>query len=83
MSLPAAAAAAAVRRGRPSLPPEERLRRIKACKEAWAQRNLATLRRIQAEYQRTPEAKARRSELDKLRRAAYRAAVKPEGPREA
>ncbi len=60
-------------RGRPSLPPDERLRRLRASNRAWTERNLELVKQIQTEYQRRPETKARRAELDELRWAAYKA----------
>jgi hypothetical protein len=40
------------RRGRPSLPPDERVRRIKACKEAWKLRNYEYYRKQIATIQK-------------------------------
>ena len=59
--------------GRPSLPPEERLKRKRASKKAWQARNWDYVKRQCAEIQRRPESKARRAELDKLRWIALKA----------
>ena len=59
--------------GRPSLPPDERIRRVKASKKAWQERNAEYVRIQIAEIQRRPESRARRAELDKMRWAAFKA----------
>ena len=59
--------------GRPSLPPDERLKRKRASKKAWQARNWDYVKRQCAEIQRRPESKARRAELDKLRYIALKA----------
>ena len=59
--------------GRPSLPPEERLKRKRASKKAWQARNWEYVKRQCAEIQRRPESRARRAELDKLRWIALKA----------
>ena len=60
--------------GRPSLPPDERIRRVKASKKAWQERNAEYVRIQIAEIQRRPESRARRAELDRMRWAAFKAA---------
>ena len=59
--------------GRPSLPPEERLKRKRASKKAWQARNYEYVKRQCAEIQRRPASRARRAELDKLRYIALKA----------
>ena len=59
--------------GRPSLPPEERLKRKRASKKAWQARNYEYVKRQCAEILRRPESRARRAELDKLRWIALKA----------
>ena len=63
-----------LRVGRPSLPPDERLKRKRASKKAWQARNWENVKRQSAEFQRRPESRARRAELDKLRWIAFKAA---------
>jgi hypothetical protein len=59
--------------GRPSLPPDERLFRKRASKKAWQARNWEYFKRGQcAEIQQRSESRARRVELDKLRRRIAR-----------
>ena len=59
--------------GRPSLPPEERLKRKRASKKAWQARNYERVKQQCAEIQRRPASRARRAELDKLRYIALKA----------
>ena len=59
--------------GRPSLPPDERLKRKRASKKAWQARNWEYVKHQCAEIQRRPESRARRAELDKLRWIALKA----------
>ena len=60
--------------GRPSLPPDERLRRKRASKKALQARNYEYVKLQLAEIHRRPESRARRAELDKLRWIALKAA---------
>jgi hypothetical protein len=62
------------RRGRPPLPEDIRIARIRASKKAWADRHREYVRDQIARLHARPEYRARRAELYKLKRLAWIAA---------
>ena len=56
------------------MPPDEALFRKRASKKAWQVRNYEYVKLQFAEIQRRPESRARRAELDRMRRIALKAA---------
>jgi hypothetical protein len=62
------------RRGRPRLPDEVRIARIRASKKAWADKHRLYIRAQVARLKARPKYKARRREMYRLKRLAWMAA---------